>query len=93
MNVSIYAENWGKLLVLLPQAERALNDVIERESVANNSNNRTGGSSSLQFPTPTSKNYKELVQSAKAKLASLNGLSKLQQREYKAAAEFFLKVL
>lgn len=86
INVSIYADNWGKVLMLLPQAERAINDVIERETVANNTNSKVGGGTS-------SKNYKELILGAKAKLATLNGLLKLQAREYKAAAEQFLKVI
>lgn len=91
INVTIYANQWQKLLLLLPQAERAICEVIDRESIQSSSGR---GRSHNHFtpPSASSKNYKELVQSSKAKIAAVSGLSKMNDRLYKQAAEKFMTV-
>ncbi|KAI1725276.1 26S proteasome subunit RPN7 domain-containing protein [Ditylenchus destructor] len=66
INVTVYANQWPKLGILLPQAERAINEVTDRES--------------------------ELVMSSKAKIAAVGGLAKMQEKQYKQAAEKFMTV-
>lgn len=97
INVSIYADNWSKLNVFIPQAERAINDIIERENVAGgpSSSNQIGSSRGmlgLPLSTSNTKSCKELIQSARAKIAAVSGLLKLHDKEYKGAAETFMTV-
>lgn len=88
INVTIYANQWQKLLLLLPQAERAISEVIDRESIQNTPGRGRSHSSNCV----SSKNYKELVQSSKAKIAAVSGLSKMNDFLYKLAAEKFMTV-
>nr|CAD2190906.1 unnamed protein product [Meloidogyne enterolobii] len=97
INVTIYAEQWQKLFVLLPQADRAINEIIEREnvsSVPSNTFSTTQYSSlqSLQIPARTSKIQKDLILSSKAKILAVYGLAFLQNKNYKAAAEKFMTI-
>jgi len=97
INVTIYAEQWQKLFVLLPQADRAINEIIERENVSSipsNTFSTTQYSSlqSLQIPARTSKIQKDLILSSKAKILAVYGLAFLQNKNYKAAAEKFMTV-
>uniref|UniRef100_A0A915NFL2 PCI domain-containing protein n=1 Tax=Meloidogyne floridensis TaxID=298350 RepID=A0A915NFL2_9BILA len=97
INVTIYAEQWQKLFVLLPQADRAINEIIERENVSSipsNTFSTTQYSSlqSLQIPARTSKIQKDLILSSKAKILAVYGLAFLQNKNYKAAAEKFMTI-
>uniref|UniRef100_A0A915D2L6 PCI domain-containing protein n=1 Tax=Ditylenchus dipsaci TaxID=166011 RepID=A0A915D2L6_9BILA len=92
INVTIYAQHWPKLGILLPQAERAIAEVVDRESVAATSTTRSGVSSFSSSAINPAKNYKELVMSSKARIASVSGLAKMQDKQYKAAAEKFMTV-
>lgn len=91
INVAIYANQWPKLLLLLPQAERAISEVIDRESIQN-STGRSRNHNHYSSNCTSNKNYKELVQSSKAKIAAVSGLSKMNDRLYKEAAEKFMTV-
>lgn len=101
INVTIYAEQWPKLFILLPQADRAITEIIERENVSTttktNSHDTTPVHSqyslhSLQIPARTSKSQRELILSSKAKILAVYGLAYIQNKNYKSAAEKFLMV-
>lgn len=93
INVTVYANQWPKLGILLPQAERAINEVTDRESVASSSSTNRAGMSTFPSSVASSvKSYKELVMSSKAKIAAVGGLAKMQEKQYKQAAEKFMTV-
>lgn len=93
INVTVYANQWPKLGILLPQAERAINEVTDRESVASSSSSNRGHLSTFPSSVASSvKSYKELVMSSKAKIAAVSGLAKMQEKQYKQAAEKFMTV-
>jgi hypothetical protein len=91
INVTIYAEQWPKLGNLLSQAERTICEIMERDS-ATSSSSSYSSTSAIQPKTPTSKNYKELVQTCRAKISAVIGLAKMQERNFRQAAEKFITV-
>ncbi|KAL7078571.1 hypothetical protein ACQ4LE_002163 [Meloidogyne hapla] len=99
INVTVYAEQWSKLSILLPQADRAINEMIERENVSTTTTNSNtfattqySSLQSLQIPARTSKLQKELILSSKAKILAVYGLYSLQNKNYKGAAERFMMI-
>lgn len=97
INVTVYAEQWPKLFVLLPQADRAINEMIDRDKL-NEVDNKFPSQQigmpgfSGTGPKPTVKSQREMVFSAKAKILAVYGLANLQSKEYKTAAEKFMQV-
>lgn len=91
INVTIYAEQWMKLDILLPQAERAIAEAQERENTAATSNTRPSAAA-MSTKLNATKNYKELIQSSKAKIFAVQGLYKMNGRHYKDAANSFIQV-
>ena len=95
INVTIYADQWSKLTMLLPQAERAISEIVEREALATSTAttvNNYGSSASSNPRASAVKNYRELVQSSKAKITAVFGLSKMYDKMFKQAAEKFITV-
>ena len=91
INVSIYAEQWTKLGILLPQAERAISELIERESVPTSAAGNYGVGL-FQQKNPPLKSYKEIIETCKAKISAVSGLSKMHEKNFKQAAEKFMTV-
>jgi hypothetical protein len=99
INVTVYAEQWPKLFVLLPQAERAINEVIERDNITGTASvpnqyiqPHLQQVSSAGSKSAIMKSQKELVYSSKAKIQAVYGLAHLQDKNYKIAAEKFMQV-
>ena len=95
INVTVYAEQWPKLFILLPQADRAINEMMERENVATAS----GSAPNIQAQQQQSalaaaglRNQREFVFTSKAKVLAVYGLAHLQDKNYKTAAEKFMTV-
>ena len=96
INVTVYAEYWPKLHNLISQAERAINEVIERDNVTSTGSTSSGMPSQYNLQQATaqksSKSQRDLVLSAKAKIMAVSGLVNLQEKHYRAAAEKFMMV-
>lgn len=95
INVTVYAECWPKLHNLISQAERAINEVIERDNVTPTGPTTVSNQYNQQQLTPamkTSKSQRELVLSSKAKIIAVTGLVNLQEKRYRIAAEKFMMV-
>uniref|UniRef100_A0A914C3R3 PCI domain-containing protein n=1 Tax=Acrobeloides nanus TaxID=290746 RepID=A0A914C3R3_9BILA len=91
INVTIYADQWNKLDILLPQAERAIAEAQERESIGATSTSRPS-MAALPAKINAAKTYKELIQSSKAKVFAVTGLYRMHGRNYKSAADSFIQV-
>lgn len=95
INVTVYAEQWQKLFMLLPQADRAIAEVMERENTPNSAT-LANPYAQMQMANKgvgaANKSQKEFVLSAKAKILAVYGLANLQDKNFKLAAEKFMMV-
>uniref|UniRef100_A0A183BSZ3 PCI domain-containing protein n=1 Tax=Globodera pallida TaxID=36090 RepID=A0A183BSZ3_GLOPA len=92
INVTVYAEQWSKLSVLLPQAERAIVEIMERENTPTSATLANPYTQLQMTGKSGNKNQKEFVLSSKAKLLAVSGLANLQDKKFKEAAEKFMLV-
>lgn len=95
INVTVYAEQWAKLLMLLPQADRAIMEALERENTptsATLANPYSQMHLANKSASSGNKSQKEFVLSAKAKILAVYGLAHLQDKNFKLAAEKFMMV-
>lgn len=81
INASVYAEQWGKVYVLVPQVDRAITEANERDSTPSAPNK-----------PPATKIQKELINTSKAKLTAAQGLAFIKQSLFKSAADKFMQV-
>ena len=103
ITVSVYAEQWPKLGILIPQAERAVAEALERDNATSGGGaSGSGGIASMQQRTiavgvpnsaqKTNKSLKELIATSSAKIAAVAGLAHMKGQHYKEAANKFIQV-
>jgi len=87
----MYMKDFGRIEVYLTQAERAIGDCQQRESIANMEQSR-GASSMHPRDDKLQKATILLSQSASAKVAAVYGVIRMLHKQYKPAAEKFVHV-
>lgn len=92
INVTVYAEQWSKLFVLLPQAERSITEMIERENTPTSATLANPYTQMQLASKCGTKSQKDFVLSSKAKILAVSGLAYLQDKKFKEAAEKFMLV-
>ncbi|KAL3115809.1 hypothetical protein niasHT_007814 [Heterodera trifolii] len=92
ISVTVYAEQWSKLFVLLPQAERAIAEIIERENTPTSATLANPYTQMQSGSKVGNKSHKDFVLSSKAKILAVTGLANLQDKKFKEAAEKFMTV-
>jgi hypothetical protein len=90
ITATVYAEQWNKLGILLPQIERAVSEVQERDIPAANQNAQRGGPSTSS--SKSVRNARELVSTSNAKIAAVSGLNCMKRNDFKHAAQRFISV-
>ncbi|CAD5232303.1 unnamed protein product [Bursaphelenchus xylophilus] len=83
INASVYGSQWGKLNVLIPQAERAVAEALEREG---------GSGQNRNVKSNNADGNRKFIQSSKAKLNAVSGLSAMKTGRFKDAADKFMQV-
>ncbi|VDK88024.1 unnamed protein product [Onchocerca ochengi] len=91
IEVTIYLNHWHRVEPLLTQIERALIEAIEVENVAATSTSRPGRLAANSTYAAT-RNMKEIIDSAKAKVSAVAALNYLNMRNYRLVAEKCLKI-
>lgn len=86
ISATVYAEQWAKLNVLIPQAERAVSETVERDGASAARELRH------QPRSMTDKGRKELIASSTAKLSAVSGLSAIKCNNFRMAADKFMAV-
>jgi len=87
----MYMKDFSRIEVYLTQAERAIGDCQQRESIANMEQSR-GASSMHPRDDKLQKATIMLSQSASAKVAAVYGVIRMLHKQYKPAAEKFVHV-
>lgn len=91
ITATVYAEQWSKLSILLPQIDRAVLEVQERDiPTANQSAQRAGPSTAAT--SKSAKNARELVSTSNAKISAIAGLNCMKRGDFKHAAQHFISV-
>ncbi|CAD5223731.1 unnamed protein product [Bursaphelenchus okinawaensis] len=83
IDASVYAGQWAKLNVLIPQAERAVAETVEREN---------GPTHTRTIRSREAEGNKKLIQVSKTKLNAVSGLTAMQTGKFKEAANKFMQV-
>ncbi|CAG9538872.1 unnamed protein product [Cercopithifilaria johnstoni] len=91
IEVTIYLNHWHRVEPLLTQVERALIEAMEVESVAATSTSRPGRLAANSTYAAT-RNMKEIIDTAKAKVGAVAALNYLNMRNYRLVAEKCLKI-
>jgi hypothetical protein len=92
ITATVYAEQWNKLSILLPQVERAVSEVLERDVPASSSQNAQRVAATTSAGGKTARSAKELVASSNAKIAAVSGLNCMKKGDFKQAAQRFISV-
>lgn len=87
ITATVYAEQWNKLSILLPQVERAVSELLERDAPAAPSQQQRAASAGGKTRTA-----KELVATSNAKIAAVSGLNCMKKSDFKQAANRFISV-
>lgn len=87
----MYMKDFSRIEIYLTQAERAIGDCQQRESIANMEQSR-GATSMHPRDDKLQKATIQLSQSASAKVAAVHGVIRMLHRQYKPAAEKFVHV-
>jgi hypothetical protein len=91
ITATIYAEQWSKLSILIPQAERAVAEAVDRD-VSASSNQGPQRAAMPGGPSKGARSIKELVAFATAKISAISGLHAMKCGHFKTAAEKFISV-
>ncbi|VIO98666.1 G protein pathway suppressor 1, putative [Brugia malayi] len=91
IEVTIYLNQWHRVEPLLTQVERALIEAMEVENVAATSTSRPGRLAANSTYAAT-RNMKEIIDTAKAKIGAVAALNYLNMRNYRLVAEKCLKI-
>ncbi|KAL3985741.1 26S proteasome subunit RPN7 family protein [Acanthocheilonema viteae] len=91
IEVTIYLNHWHRVEPLLTQVERALIEAMEVESVAATSTSRPGRLAANSTYAAT-RNMKEIIDTAKAKVGAIAALNYLNMKNYRLVAEKCLKI-
>uniref|UniRef100_A0A915Q224 PCI domain-containing protein n=1 Tax=Setaria digitata TaxID=48799 RepID=A0A915Q224_9BILA len=91
IEVTIYLNHWHRVEPLLTQVERALIEAMEVENVAATSTSRPGRLAANSTYAAT-RNMKEVIDNAKAKVGAVAALNYLNMRNYRLVAEKCLKI-
>ncbi|MCP9264687.1 COP9 signalosome complex subunit 1 [Dirofilaria immitis] len=91
IEVTIYLNHWHRVEPLLTQVERALIEAMEIENVAATSTSRPGRLAANSTYAAT-RNMKEIIDSAQAKVGAVAALNYLNMRNYRLVAEKCLKI-
>ncbi|KAI6190275.1 PCI domain-containing protein [Aphelenchoides bicaudatus] len=91
ITATVYAEQWSKLGILLPQVDRAVSEVQERDIPSSSAQNAQRGGPSTSN-TKSARNARELVASSTAKVAAVSGLNSMKRSDFKTAAQRFISI-
>lgn len=91
ITATVYAEQWNKLSILIPQVERAVSEIVEREAPSSTANNPQRTTSSAASGK-SARSAKELIATSNAKIAAVSGLNCIKKGDFKQAANRFISV-
>ncbi|KAI6213190.1 PCI domain-containing protein [Aphelenchoides besseyi] len=91
ITANIYADQWSRLGIWIPQAERAVVEAIERENMGTNTVSTR--SSGMTVPSQKStRTFREMIAQSNAKIQAIGALTAMKGGLFKAAARKFITI-
>ncbi|KAI6186265.1 PCI domain-containing protein [Aphelenchoides besseyi] len=96
ITANIYVDQWNRLSIWIPQAERAVVEAIERENMGSSimgSSTTCNRSSGLIVPSQkTTRTFREMIAQSNAKIQAISALTAMKAGSFKMAAKKFITI-